>query len=523
ELVRISVEHTQPAIAAAAANAVAESLVDMSLKARRSRATDTRRFIEQQLALAAQKLRASESAVVVFKNSYGDISLAEETSLNLQRLAQLGTQRVEARLPRQEVQALVATLQNQLATLQIELSGLRRQFTSSHPSVVSTEAKIAETERRLRAEMAHTRQTEQSRERAITTAIDQYEAQLRRVPTREADLARLTRNTKEAEEIYLLLSTKYQQALIAEASIGSAIRVVDVAKVPEAPVKPRALKTTLLGLVFGLALGMAGAFLTEQLDDTVKSAEDVERVLGAPVLGAIPVMKAGKHAGNGRGSHAPLLLRQVDGESPQAEAFRVLRTHVLSSIPGAEQRCLLVTSPWDREGKSTVAANLALAFARTDRRVWLLDCNLRRSGLSDLFPEASSSGLAKYLTGQATLDEVIRVANEPRLWFGASGPRASNTAELLGSQSMARLMNEARTRADVVLLDTPAILTAADAEVAGGYVDGVILVVKLAKTERRALAQVRQRLEHLGVRVVGAVLNFVPTGRGYHGANFHLY
>ncbi len=518
ELVRIYVDHTEPTVAATVANAVAESLVDMNLKARRQRATDTRRFIEEQLALAGQKLRASEATVVDFKSRHGDVSLAEETTLNLQKLAELGAKRVELRLPRQEVQALVITLQSHLASLQIELSGLRRQFTSNHPAVVSIEAKIAETQRRLQSELARNRQVEQSRERALNAAIEQYEAQLRQVPTRQAELARLTRDTKEAEEIYLLLSTKHQQALIAEASIGSAIRVVDIAKVPETPVKPRALRTMLLGVIFGLMLGMGGAILVEQLDDTVKSAEDVERVLGAPVLGAIPLLEVRNHQRNGRPRDAPVLMSQLNGRSPETEAFRLVRTHVLSSISGGEHRCLLVTSPLSREGKSTVVANLALAFARTDREVWLLDCDLRHSSLSDLFPEAGSSGLTTFLAGDAVLDEVVRLANEPHLWFVASGPPASDAAELLGSQRMARLMQEARTRANVVLLDSPGVLPSTDAEVIGNQVDGAILVVRPGKTGRQALAEARQRLERIGVRLIGAVLNFVPAGRrgGYH-------
>ncbi len=510
ELVRIAVEHTDPKVAAASANAIVESLVDMNLKARRRRATEIRLFIDDQLGRAGEKLRASEAELVAYKNRHGDVSLAEETTLALQKMAALEAQRVEVRLPRLEAAPLVGSLQSQLATLQIELSGLRQQFTSQHPTVISTEAKLEETKRRLQAELSRNQQTEQSRERAIAAAIGQYENKIREVPTREAELARLTRNTKEAEQIYLLLSSKFQQALIAEASIGSVIQVVDSAKVPDSPARQRTRRTTVFGAVLGLLLGVAGTLMMEQLDDTVRSAEDVEHVLGAPVLGTIPLARP-RRSGARRAHRPPHpLLAQFGGHLALTEAYRTLRTHILSALPDAKHRCLLVTSALPREGKSTIAANLALALADADCVVWLLDCDLRHSSLSGLFPEAESPGLVALLAGSAKTGDLVRPTNYPHLWFGASGPSAPNAAELLVTPRLARFMDEARVGADVVLFDSPALLPASDAEEIGGHADGVLLVVRAGKTDRRALAVVRQRLERVGAPVIGAVLNGAP-------------
>lgn len=527
QIVRINVEYTEPKAAALVANAIADSVIDMNLRARRRRITETRRFISNQLAVARGKLQASEVALVAFKDRHGDVSLAEDTSLKLQRLAELEAQRVSVRLPRLEEQSLAVGLQRQLATLEIDLHGQRQSLTAKHPARITTEARIVETKRRLETELSRSRKAERSRDQAITRAIKQYEKQLQRVPPLESELARFTRNLKEAEQIYLLLSTKLQHAHVAEASIGSAIQVVDVAKVPDAPMRSGARRTILFGAILGLTLGVGMALGVEQLDDTVRSAEDVESVLGAPVLGAIPLHEGENSRSRGRRRRIPSLplFAQLDRQSPEAEAYRALRTHVLSAIPDVKQKCLLITSSLPGEGKSTIAANLAIALARTDRQVWLCDCDLRHSSLSGLFPEAGSLGLAAFLAEKTGVDSVVRRAEQPGLWFVASGHPVPNPAELLGAQRMARLVGEARTRADVVLLDSPAILPVTDAEVIGRQVDGALLVVKVGKTDRRVLAQARQRLERLGVHVVGAVLNFVPAGhRGrYYNTNYHAY
>ncbi len=527
QIVRIDVQHTDPKAAALGANAIAESVIDMNLKARRRRVTETRQYINRQLTMAREKLAASEVAIVVFKNRHGDVLLEQETSLKLRKIADLEAERVAVRLPRIEQQSLIAALQGQLAALEIELYGLSRTLTPKHPTVITTEGKIAETKRRLEAELARNRQAEQSREHALTTAINRYEAQVLGVPPREAQLVRLTRNLKEAEQIYLLLSTKLQHAHVAEASIGSAIQVVDVAKVPETPMRSGSRRTILLGAILGLALGGGLALGVEQLDDKVRSAEDVESVLGAPVLGAIPFRSGGKRGTDARnGSTRPLpVLAQLGAQSPEAEAYRALRTHVLSAIADDGHKCLLVTSSLPREGKSTIAANLALALTRTDRQVWLLDGDLRHSSLSRLFPEARSVGLTAFLAGETKVDDAIRRAEQPGLWFIGSGAAVPNPTELLGNQRMTLLIGEARARADVTVVDSSAALPVTDAEVIGAQVDAVLMVVRVGKTDRRALAEARQRLDRVGVRVVGAVLNFVPAGRSgrYYNTHYHAY
>lgn len=522
EVVRISTTASSPAAAASAVNAVAQSVIDLDLKARRRLVAVARKFIAEQLEVARLNLQTNENLLTDFKNANRDVSLSEQTSLNLRKLADLEARRADVRLLTQEARGgdvpavsseaqnpntavrngqdpLTNTLQGQVIALEIELSGLRKQFTAMHPQVIAVQAKIDETKRRLSAAIARNQATLAAREQGLSANISRVEQELSQIPTREAALARLTRNAKEAERTYLALSMQFQSVSIAEGSIGSSVRIVDVARIPERPAGPKRALNTMLGAVVGLMLGVTGAYVVEQLDNRVRSAQEASQLLGAPVLGVIPRLRRGR-------TTLPVLIQRYQ-DPGAAEDFRGLRTRVLRAMRAAGHKCLLLTSATPDEGKSTVAANLAVAIAQSDRPVWLLDCDLRLPALKVLFPEAESSGLSALLSGRAALRGIVRPTAQPHLDCIVGGPGVPNAAELLDTQLMAGLLNSARGEAEVVLLDTPALLSVADAEVLGPYTDGALLVVRAGRTDRTALVHARQRLDQAGVRLIGIVYN----------------
>ncbi|MDR5684518.1 MAG: GumC family protein [Armatimonadota bacterium] len=338
DLVRVSVDHTDPEVAALAANAVADSLVEQDAATRRARTTEVRAFIETQMARTREQLHVREDALAAFKKRNGSVSLAEETTLALNTLADLENKLIDVRLQRQQAQArirltraqlatqaritptqwspspVIHSLQNQLASAEIELAALQQQFTDQHPAVGAARARIAEIQRKLDAEIARAPQPQQfgvdpvyqqmiqqvwtaeidaatlaAREAALGGAIRTYAARIRAVPDREVALARLTRNVREAEQNFLQLSQRLQEARLAEASIGSIFRVSVPAQVPFAPVRPNPISNALLGALLGVMTGIAAAFVLERLD-TERSAEDIERRLRIPVLAQIPAV-----------------------------------------------------------------------------------------------------------------------------------------------------------------------------------------------------------------------------------------
>ena len=580
ELVRISVDHRNPRVAAEATNAVAASLADVDLQARRRWATEMRRSIQDQLVVVDARLRASEDALVASKGKFGDIPLTAKTVMSLDRLAQLETQRVDIRLQQQEVRAridaargrlttqarvsptqwipspLISTLETQLASQEIELSGLRRQFTPKHPAIVNVEAKIAQTKHRLDSELGSTLRIDQygvdpiyqqlihqlrqdevawaaltARDQALTAEIDQYEGRLRQLPERELAQARLSRTAREAEDTHKLLTGKLQQALVAEASIGSVIRIVDGAEPPPAPMRPRWL-TLLVVASLGLVVGVGGSLVKERIEDPIKSPEHAEHAMGG-VLGSIPrittpprdpahdnlpFVRLWRSFRAGASADTSEIATQARQRSAFAESFRYLRTNLLchhKRLP----RTLLVTSPGTNEGTDIVAANLAIALARAGVRVWLVDCDLRRPALRAVqafhTPESDpSAGLAEWLSNDAHEPEPVRVTAIQNLSFLPAGAPSVHPAELLGSHRMRAFLERDRDEVDAIVLAAPPVLPVTDAAVLAPLVEGVLLVVHIGTTPQEAAHKARQQLQAVGGHLLGVVATGVPMEGG---------
>ncbi len=565
DLILIQAEGPTPQAAADNTNAISRAFIEWHLGARRSQARAGKEFIERQLSALSGELRAAEDALARYKVAGGQVSLSEQTTLALEKLADFEAQRraveaerqgVEASLLRaraalkQQAPTVAATilqgedpvstqLRSDLARLEVELVGLRKQFTDRHPQVIATKARIEEVKGRLRQQAAQTllsrqitlnplrqdlaaqviklevdRQALQAREAALSAAAAAYAGDLKALPPKEVELARLTRDVKVAEETYLLLSQKLQEARIAEASIVGDLRIVDAAVPPASPVKPRVRLNTILGGVVGLMLGMGGAFLSESLDTTFKTAEEAARYLRLPLLAAIPWVRRRR---NNNRDDLPLLTTSKP-RSPFAEAFRHLRTNLLYTSPDRPLRLLLITSPGPEEAKSTVAVNLAAAMAQAGRRVWLVEADLRRPSLAWTLGPEGTLGLTDLLVDGVPVDRALQGTEVDNLWFVPSGTIPPNPAELLGSQKMRALLEQARGQADAVVIDAPPVLPVTDAAVLAPNVDGVLLVVCLGRTPREAARRARERLAAVGARVVGVVVHGVESGRrdGYY-------
>ncbi len=571
DMIRIDADGGTPGAATSRADAVAQAFIDLSLDARRAEASAARRFIEEQLRVASRDLRRAEEAMARFKVEGGNVSLTEEATLKLNRLtdfeAQLAAVQVERRAveaqlarARAELQRLtrvtpatwtvspaIASLRQQLVSLEVEIAGLLRLFTERHPQVQATRARIEETKARLAQELAKnlapqtftvdplyenlaqqtvqgevTRYALVAREGALRRSIDEWAADIRNLPPRELALARLTREQNVAEQVYIFLSNKYQEASIAEASVVPDVRVIDRAAAPAAPVEPDMRRTGLLAGVLGLLFGVVAAFGVESLDHTLRTAEDAERLLGIPLLGLIPrthqiapVRQNGRRWGRG----IPLLTR-MDPQSPFAEAYRTLRTNLLYVAPEGEVKTLLVTGAGRRDGRTTTAANLAVSFSRLKGvRVALVECDLRRPRLEAIFGRRALTGLGDHLLGEWPLThrgvaaDVLHPSGLEGLDLVPAGRVPPNPAELLASVKFREILGQLRQSHDIVILDTPAVLAVADASVASRNVDGVILVVRAGSTPRAEALRAKRQLEAVGTRLLGFVFNETPSPR----------
>ncbi len=338
----------------------------------------------------------------------------------------------------------------------------------------------------------------------LAEARDEYDQLLISAPDDATAIDAMDQSIALKERTYATLLDQYESARVNEALLANSVSVVEPAYLPVSPSKPRTLLNIALGFLGGLMLGFVLAFLAENLDTRLYTTEAIEGATQFPTVGRIP--------------EAPddmQIARIGNGHYPQVEAFRRLRTNILTLDPEGESQVLMMTSAQRGEGKSTVAANLAVTIAQSGRRVVVVDCDMRLPTMHKIFELPNRRGLTSVLTKEVELDEAISYSTFPRLHVLTSGPLPPNPTELLGSPRMAALVQELQKEFDYVVLDTPAILSVADAAVVVPLADTVIWVVTRAQTRRDDIETVRRQLVNVRAKSVEVVVNKAEESSDY--------
>lgn len=315
---------------------------------------------------------------------------------------------------------------------------------------------------------------------------------------------------------YTTLAAKLEELRINSQLEEGSGRIVSPAVVAAAPVEPSPVRNTVLGLAVGLVFGLGMAFLYEYLDNTLKSSEEMERALGAPVLGVIPAEKYDKDE-----RRRTSILTHPTGAA--AEAYRVLRNNLDFINFQHDIKTLLVTSAAPAEGKSTVAANLAVGLAQAGKKVVLVACDFRKPTTQQFFGVKNVIGLSDVLTGAHTLKSALqRPIDNLDLLVLTSGKLPPNPSELLGSEKMKNLLEELGQLGVWVIIDTPPLLAVADGSAVARYTDGVLIVTKGGHSTREEAKSAREMLQNAGGRLIGSVVwGLEASGaRGGYGYNY---
>ncbi len=336
------------------------------------------------------------------------------------------------------------------------------------------------------------------------------------LPDAEAEEMRLSREVEALQKMVDDMRRDQQEARIDEAVEAGQVEIVDWALVPTAPVATGTRRRLLFALLVGLMIGGGGALLLDRLNTAIVRREDAEAMLQVPVIAVIPRLGEPLRSARldvrrmlpGR-KPAPEagLVTVSEMQSAGSQAYRKLRTHLIFSQGGTPPRTLMVTSASASEGKTTVCANLATTFAQQGLRVAVVDGDLRRPRLHGLFNQARTPGLSEVLEGESPVSEVMRQTSVSGLHLIPAGRMVPHVSELLGGAAMARLIRELHAAYDLVILDTPPVLAAADAEILGAQADAVLVVVRAGRTERQSAHYAMQQLRAVGANIVGAVLN----------------
>ncbi len=345
--------------------------------------------------------------------------------------------------------------------------------------------------------------------------VDKMSARLTDLPSQTLQYARLERDLKLNENLYLTMKQKYEESRITEAGQKGKVHILDPALVAE-KVKPNNKLNLLLGVFLGLGLGIGYAFLREFMDNTVKAVEQLERK-GLTILGIIPDMhhqvggaikKPTTKPSKGGTDFRRRLITYEDPKSPVSESYRSLRTNITYASADKKIKSLLVSSPQPGEGKSTTTANLAIAFAQLRKRTLLIDADLRKPVQHNVFDQARGPGLSEYLVGEVEdIQSIIHPTKVENLFIITAGGLPSNPSELLGSARMSALVNQLEQEWDMVLFDSPPIVAVTDASMISGEIDAIIMVVKAGQTDLVAVDRALDTIKNVKAPLIGCILN----------------
>lgn len=400
---------------------------------------------------------------------------------------------------------LIKSLYPQYLEIQRSLDTLRSSgLGSNHPDVQATQNQIAAMKRQLDEGVVTLRETLKTKLAMATDSLKGVEAM--KEETRAEAITRglagqdYVDAKRELESSQSLLDSMKLKKIGVETTLKmtqESIVIHEDPQISQSPVSPNVTMNLVLGAVVGLIFGVGIAFFLEYLDTSVKSLEDVERYLQVPVLAVIP-----KDVG---------VLHKQSGMSPDAEAYRILRTNIEFNRKNPEDNAITVVSGGAGEGKSTTLVNLAYICAQGGYTTLMIDADLRRPRLHTFFDINNSVGLTNYLTTELMLEDVILQTPVDNLYFMPSGILPADAAGILNSRRMSELIQDVKQRFDLVLVDSPPILGVSDASVLASEVDLTMIVVQHRKLPRNMLLRVKQAVENVGGNVIGVVLNNVDV------------
>lgn len=354
-------------------------------------------------------------------------------------------------------------------------------------------------------------QTLRTRERDMSARLEQQSFELRGIPSRAVEEMRLGRQVAANENLYSVLKARYEEVSLAEAQTTPDLSILDYAVAPTRPHSNDAPRLVLLAIVASIGVAGALALFHDRHDRRFRYPEQASRELGLTITGTVPQLRS-----NRRGEFQLELMSQV------VESFRTLRLAMRYDFPANLPVVLTVSSPSAGEGKSLVAANLALAFASAGQRTLLIDGDVRCGALHSIFDIPVTPGLVEFLCNGTSLDAVVRSTSSKNLFLLPRGRRAGHAPELLVSAQMARLVDLGRQNFEAVIIDSPPLIAGVDAYALGAAAGSILIVLRQGVSDRKLAAAKLTILDRLPIRILGAVLNGIPAGGlyRYYGTDY---
>jgi capsular exopolysaccharide synthesis family protein len=557
-LVTISYQHTNPDIAASVVNTLATIFRENDILEETEGSSRADKLLASQIIELQGQIQRDENARLAYMQTH-NLPLGPQPGQDFtaQRLNTYSAQTQAAELARKDAEAAynsavqtkstsgiwaipqvqsnptVVKLRDKIGELQEQRAALLVNYTPEWPAVQKLDKQL----KALHEQLDRTPDEIVNGLKATLDAARNKEAETRATYFKElreanshsidqmglGDLNQRIETNKQTYQTYLQRQ-KELEVTRGDRESGN-VSTVEEARTPRAPIGPPRVRNIFIALLLSLAVGIGLAFLLDYLDDTLKSAEDVDRHLHLPTLALIPAPRESRRL-LARAVHDPeaapttALALIEDVRSPVAEAYRHLRTSLLLSTAGQPPKTILVTSSQPSEGKTTTAVNIAMMLAQTGADVLVLDCDLRRPRVHGHFGLPNSRGVTNYLSGDSQVSALIQSCDKmPNLKVMTSGPVPPNAAELLGSEEMRKLLYVLSENFTHIVIDSPPAISFTDASILSTMVDGVMLVVHGGRSSRSVVRRAKQQLQDVGAHLFGIVLNNVRL----EGSDLYYY
>jgi capsular exopolysaccharide synthesis family protein len=553
-IANISVKDTDPERATKIANAFADTYIERNLDYKLEGAHTAGSWLAEQTVGLRKQLENSEMQLYRFKKEHSllDVGLDDRQGMNRQNVQTINGKLADTKAKRMEMESirrLIVAAKNDLAEKEslpeirdnVVVQKLRENFLDllktkadlesrygeKHPRIENIQKQLEAIQRDYGKELDNVLKAFDKRYQAIVDTemslakwMQQEKQQALDLSKLETQYRPLARDAENNAKVYGLVSQRHKEIDLTGVLRANNVRILDRAIPPTVPVSPRLSFNLTVGFVLGLLLGLLAAFVVEALDNTVKTAEAAEALVGAPVLGHLPMLSQVKGRTMEDAPERDLTVFK-EPTSMAAEACRSIRTNLMFLSAQKEVAVLVVTSPGPRDGKTTAAISMAITMAQAGARVLLIDTDMRKPRIHRSFGIKPERGISTVIMGDASLKDAICHSEVPNLDVLPCGPTPPNPAELLHTERFREILAQCRKDYDRVVLDSPPTAPVTDPAILGNMTDGVVLVLRAGHTSREAVSYARRQLTDARARILGLVIN--QTDRKGSGYGYSYY
>ena len=481
-LLALKVEGVDPVSVQRQVDGIANAYVRQNVERKSAEAEKTLAFLDEQLPVVRQDMQAAEVSLNTYRLEKGSVDLPLETQSILQT---------------------IVNVEGQLSALQQQRDKMTEAFTEIHPTVIALDRQIG----------------------SLNEQLDELNGQVRELPTTQQEVLRLVRDVEVNTALYTSLLNYAQELRVMKAGTVGNVRIIDYAVEPTWPVKPSRSRIVLFALLLGSFFGIAIAFAKKALKSGVEDPNLIERQVNIPVYASIAhssrqdnlykVMRSKKTE--------PAVLALSAPNDPAIESMRNLRTALHFGMMNVQNNCIMIAGPSPHVGKSFVSVNLAAVLTSNDKKVLLIDADMRRGHLHEYLAVSRESGLSEFISGEISIGEALHHTSVPGLTLMPTGTIPPNPAELLLHQRFTNCISVLAPRYDHIIIDSPPILAVTDAMIIGQLVGGTLMVLRAGQHPMREIEQAVKQLRQSQVNLRGILFNDINVESQRYGAGKYSY